>query len=104
MQDSALVRLCPGECELRGGAAVGEQRLTCTQRQGKDEQMQLVDEPVGEHRSYEGAAAADVEVAVEALLQLTDRICLIRAENRRVVPLGPLEGGRDDVLRDSFMN
>ena len=65
MQDPALVRLCPGECELRSGAAVDEQPLTGTERQGKDEQMQLVDEPVGEHGSNEGAAAADVDVAVD---------------------------------------
>src|SRR6266516_4671235 len=75
MQDPALVRLCPGECELRSGAAVGEQP------------------------PHEGAAATDVEVAVEALLQLPDRFRPIRAEDRRVVPLGALERRRDDVLR-----
>ena len=62
MQDPALVRLGPGECELRSGAAVDEQPLTGTERQGKDEQMQLVDKPVGEQRPHEGAAATDVEV------------------------------------------
>src|SRR6266700_1516295 len=86
MQDPALVRLCPGECELRSGAAVDEQPLTGTERQRKDEQMQLLDKPVGEPRPHEGAAATDVEVAVEALLQRPDRFRPIRAEDRRVVP------------------
>src|SRR6266700_8372622 len=99
MQDPALVRSCPRECELRRGAAVDEQPLTGTEREGKDEQVQLVDKPVGEQRPHEGAAATDVEVAVEALLQLTERVRPIRAEDRRVVPLGALERRRDDVLR-----
>src|SRR2546430_17482664 len=81
MQDPALVRLCPRECELRSGAAFGEQPPTGTERQGKDKQVQLVDKSVGEQRPHEGAAAAHIQVAVEALLELADRVRPIRAED-----------------------
>ena len=65
---------------------------------GLIDELHLVDEAVGEQRARERAAAAHVEVA-DLVLQLSDRVRIVRPEDRRVPPgrLAQLRG--DDVLR-----
>ncbi len=62
------------------------------------EQVQIVDQAVGEHRPDQGAAAADVDVAIDPLLEAADRVRTIGAKDGRVVPLGGLQRAGDDVL------
>ena len=60
--------------------------------------MQLVDQAVGEHRSHQRAAAADVEVAVNLVLQAADGACVVRADELRVPPARIRERRGHDVL------
>lgn len=49
--------------------------------------MQPVDQAVREHRSDQPAAAADVEVAVDLVLQAADRVGVVRPDDPRAPPL-----------------
>ena len=49
--------------------------------------MQAVDQAVGEQRADELAAAADVQVAVDLVLELPDAVGVIGAEDLRVAPV-----------------
>src|SRR5215471_513876 len=93
IHDSAVVGLRPGECELGYRAAVGEQPSAGAVCQRKYEQVQLVDQPVGEHRLNEAAAAADVDPAVDLVLEVTDLVRAVGAKNYRVVPPSGLQRG-----------
>src|SRR5262247_220 len=73
VQDPVAVGLRPGEGELDFWAAVAEQPLTGTVCQRVDKKVQLVDQAVGEHRPDQGAAAADVDIAVQPVLERTNR-------------------------------
>jgi hypothetical protein len=57
------------------------------------EQVQLVDQAVGEHRLNEAAAAADVDVAVDFVLEVTDLVRVVGAKDDRVVSLSGLQRG-----------
>ena len=81
-----------------GAASVGEQPRTGPAGERVDEQVQPVDQAVGEHRPHQRAAAADVEVAVDLVLQAADRVGVVGPDDLRVAPrrLGQRPG--DDVL------
>src|SRR5215831_17846358 len=98
IEDSVAVGLRSGERELSRGARISEQPLTAAMRQRVDEQMQIVHQTVGQQRPDQGPAAADVDVAVDLVLEVTDRARAIGAKDRGVVPICGLPGGGDDVL------
>src|SRR6266508_6065956 len=60
--------------------------------------MELVYQAVREHRSDERAAAADVEVAVDLVLEAADRGGVVRPDDLRVPPRRIRERPGDDVL------
>ena len=60
--------------------------------------MQRVDQAVREHRPHERAAAADVEVAADLVLQGADRVGVVRPDELRVPPRRGREPPGDDVL------
>src|SRR6266545_7582117 len=60
--------------------------------------MELVYQAVREHRSDERAAAADVEVAVDLVLEAADRGGVVRPDDLRVPPRRVRERPGDDVL------
>ena len=94
-----VVHLRARERELERRVALGEQPLAGAERERIDEQVELVDQAVGEHRSHQPGAAADVEVAVELLLQAPDRRRVVRSDDLRVAPRRLGQRARDDVLR-----
>jgi hypothetical protein len=93
IHDSAVVGLRAGECELGYRAAVREQPPSGAVCQREYEQMQLVDQAVGEHRLNQAAAAADVDVAVDFVLEVTDLVRVVGAKDDRVVSLSGLQRG-----------
>src|SRR5215468_12068219 len=98
VQDSVAVGLRSGERELGGRGGVSEQPLTLAMCQRVDEQVQVVDQAVGEQCPDQGPAAADVDGAVDLVLEVTDRARAVGAKDRGVAPVrGPQRGG-DDVL------
>src|SRR6266496_6336859 len=98
MQDSVAVGLRSGERELGCRAGVSEQPLTAAMCQRIDEQVQIVDQAVGEQCPDQGPAAADVNVAVDLVLEVTDRARAIGAKDRGVAPVRGLQRSGDDVL------
>jgi len=80
MHNPVAVGLRPGQGELRGRTAVGEQALPCAARDRVDEQVQFVDQAVREHGPDQRAAPADVDVAVHPVLEITDAVRTVRAE------------------------
>ena len=60
--------------------------------------MQLVHQPVGEEGPYQRAAAADVDAAVDALLDAADGRGGVRPGNLGVAPRRVPQGGGDDVF------
>ena len=66
---AVLVRLAGRQRQARRAGLLGEEPRTGPSRERVDEQVQLVDQAVGEHRSDQHAASADVEVAVDLVLQ-----------------------------------
>src|SRR5438034_1556030 len=78
VDDAVVVRLTGGERQLAGRGVLGKEPRAGTARQRIDEEMQLVDEAVCEHRPHERAAAADVEVAVELGLQRANPVRVVR--------------------------
>src|SRR4051794_8237332 len=64
VEDAVLVRLGRRERELAWLRAVLEEPRTRAASQRVDEEVQAVDQAVGQHRSDQRAAAADVDVAV----------------------------------------
>src|SRR6516165_3496262 len=95
VQDSVAIGLRSGERELGGRGGVGEQPLTTAMCQWVDEQVQVVDQAVGQHRPDQGPAAADVDVAVDLVLEVTDRARAVGAKDRGVAPVGGLQRGGD---------
>jgi hypothetical protein len=59
----------------------------------------LIDEVVVHQRLGEGGAPPDQDVRAGSLLELGDARGDVVADDRRVVPVGRLEGRGDDVLR-----
>src|SRR5215467_11365718 len=93
VQDSVAVGLRSGERELGGRAGVSEQPLAAATCQRVDEQVQIVDEAVGEQRLDQSPAATDVDGAVDLVLEVTDRARAIRAKDRGVAPVCGLQRG-----------
>src|SRR3954453_8619157 len=88
MHDAVLVHLRAREPELERRVAFREESLAGAERERIDEQVELVDQAVGEHRAHQAGAAADVEVAVELLLQAPDCRGVVRADDLRVAHVG----------------
>ena len=70
MDDSVVQAL--GAQQRHGGlrAALGEQPRALADGDRVDEQVQLVDQAVGDQGADQGGAAADVDAAVDAVLEL----------------------------------
>src|ERR1044072_6162167 len=86
MDDAVLVDLRARQPELEWRVGLGEEALPGGEAERVDERVELVDQAVGEHRAHQAGAAADVEVAVELLLQTPDRLRVVRADDLRVAP------------------
>src|SRR5437764_8649323 len=97
VDDAVVVPLTRGEGEplVR---VVGEEPRSATTRQRVHEQVELVDQLVGEHGPHELGAAADVEVAVDVALESTNRVGVVRPDDLAVLPRRRREGSGDDVL------
>src|SRR6266542_944608 len=83
---TVLVRRTGRKRQVAGRGFLREEPWTGPAGERVDEQMQLVYQAVREHRSDQRAAAADVEVAVDLLLQAADRIGLVWPDDLRVPP------------------
>src|SRR5215213_2673630 len=83
-----------GQLEVGHRGRVLEQPEATAQDDRVDEQAVLVDEPLGDQLAHKRHAAGELELG--PLLELADLVD--SAQDRGVVPLGILEGGRDDVL------
>jgi hypothetical protein len=70
---TVLVRLTGHKRQVAGWGFLWQEARTGPAGERVDEQMQLIDQAVGEHRSDQRAAAGDVEVAVDLVLQAADR-------------------------------
>ena len=103
--DSAVVEGF-ATCEFKPGRTrtVGEESLAASERQGEQEQVQLVDQVVGEHRPHQGAAAAHVDTAVDACLEAADRIGAVGPEDGRVAQSALPSVDETTYLGVSFMN
>src|SRR5205823_826888 len=80
VNDAVRVGVTGRERQLARRIALGEQPRAAAQREREHEQMQLVDETVREQRAHERAAAADVEIAVDLVLETADRRWVVRPE------------------------
>ncbi len=89
-----VVRLAGGERQVQRLRVVEEEPSSGAAREREHEEVQLVDEPIGEHCAHEHRAAADVEVAVDRSLELLDLIRVVRPEDRRVPPCRPRSASR----------
>ena len=67
--------------------AVAPEPLALAERDRVDEQVQVVDQALGQQRADQLAAAGDVDDAVPLLLEPTDRVRVVGAERGRVGPL-----------------
>ena len=90
-----------GQAQVVGVDPVAEQALAAAEDDRVDEQPVLVDQVVAQELVDEVRAAVDEEVAAGLRLQLPDLGGHVAGDDRRVVPVGPLERVRDDVLRDA---
>lgn len=62
------------------------------------EQVQLVDQAVGDHGSYQRATATDIEPAGRVILEPADHRRIVAADDLGVTPRRLLQGRRHDVL------
>ena len=76
-----------GELEPARRRPVGEQPRPLAPGEGEDEQVQVVDEPVGEHRAHQGAAARHEHVAVRLVAEAGDGVGGVGAEDAGVAPV-----------------
>jgi hypothetical protein len=72
VHDAVVVCLAFGQGERRRGGVRWEQPKARPAGEGVDEQVELVDETVGQERADEGAAAAGVQVGVGLVLEAPD--------------------------------
>jgi hypothetical protein len=73
VDDAVVVEGAGGEGAFARCGVFGERARPACAGERVDEEMQLVDEAVGEQSVDERATAADVEVTVDVALQLPDR-------------------------------
>src|SRR5215217_9443820 len=83
---TVLVRFTGRKRQVDGRGFLWEEPWTGPAGERVDKQMQLVDQAVREHRSDQRPAAADVEVAVDLVLQAADRVAVVRPDDLRVAP------------------
>ena len=75
------------EPEPGSGAGVQEQRLLATADHDRiDEEVQFVDESVGQQRADQRAATTDVDIAGAPGLQVADGIRVVGTKDGRVAP------------------
>ena len=79
-------------------AGLAEEALAGPEHDREDDQPQLVHQVVLDQRAPELIAGGDDDLSVELLLELRDLGHHVALDDRRVVPLGILEGRRHDVL------
>src|SRR2546430_11064250 len=84
------------ERDVRTG--IGEQSRALADDDGIGEQVELVDQVVGEQPSDEGTAAGHQQCAVLMRLQITDRRGDVAVPDSRARPLRVGEAGRFDAL------
>src|SRR5216684_5936736 len=77
---------------------IGEQPCALAEHDGVDDQVELVDQVVGEQPSDEGTAAWHQQFAVRLRLQITDGRCDVAGQDTRARPLRVGEAGRCHVL------
>src|SRR5215510_10686456 len=96
--DPVADHLRVGELQPLLVACLAEEALAGTQDDREDHQAQLVYQVVLDQRLDEPATAVDHDVAARRSSQPGDLLDHVASEHRRVVPLGPVERGGDDVL------
>src|SRR5215211_8201079 len=84
VDDAVVVGLAGTKRQLPGLRVLRKEAWAGPARQRVDEKMQLVDEAVRQHRPHQRAAAADIEVAVELLLQAADDVAVVRPDGLRI--------------------
>src|SRR3954452_6107930 len=82
-------------------AGVAKEALAGAEHEREDREAHLVDEIVLHQRVHELTAGVDDDLPVHLLLQRRRLLHHVAAEDRRIAPLGVLERGGDDVLRQA---
>src|SRR5689334_20482415 len=88
VDDAVVVALAGCQREAQWRRAVGEETRPRPAGERVDEQVQLVDQAVGEQAPNERRAAADVDVTVGLTLEALDRVRVVGAERGGVPPVG----------------